>query len=85
MKTLLTFVSSAAVLLTAVVASGCDLDAAVVFSIAFVSSLAALFGADYGRTANNCPLTATPARLNVRRARTSAGFASVIIFETTCA
>ena len=85
MKTLLAFVSSAAVLLTAVVASGCALDAAVVFSIAFVSSLAGLFGADYGRTAKYRPRPSAPARLTVRRARTSAGFASVIIFETTCA
>jgi len=85
MKSLLPFLSSAAVLLTAVEASGCELDAAVIFSIAFVASLAGLFGADYGRAANNRPLPATPVRLNARRSRTSAGFASVIIFETTCA
>jgi len=84
MKTLLTFVSLAAVLLTAVAASGCDFDVAVIFSIAFVSSLAGLFGADCGRTAKYRSRTAAPARLTVRRARSSAGFASVIIFETTC-
>ena len=85
MKTLLTFVSSAAILLTAVIASGCDFDVPVVFSIAFVSSLAGLFGADYGRAAHHRSLTVTPSRLSARRARTSAGFASVIVFETTCA
>jgi len=85
MKTLLTFVSSAAVLLTAVSASGCDFDVPVVFAIAFVSSLAGLFGADYGRKANHHAPVAKASRLTIRRPRTSAGFDSVIIFETTIA
>ncbi len=85
MKALLTFFYSATGLTAAVVSSGCHLDAATLFSLTIASSLAGLCVSDYGRKSNHRTPVVPAARLAVRRPRTSAGFASVIIFETTCA
>ena len=87
MKALLAFFYSATAFAGAVVASDCYLDAATLFSItiAIASSLAGLCVSDYSRKSNHRTPVVPAARLAVRRPRTSAGFASVIIFETTCA
>lgn len=88
MNALLSSLSSAAVLALAIVSSGNPLDAASVLSIAFASGIAGLCVSDYSRKPGGrsaAVKTAVPARLTIRRPRTSAGFTSVIIFETTCA
>ena len=87
MKTLLTTLPTAALLVFAITASGFALDAASLLAIAFVAGLTGMAVSDCSRKpGHRAPVVkaATPVRHTIRRPRTSAGFASVIIFETTC-
>jgi len=88
MKALLASLIAAVALALVVPASGCILDLATAFAIAFASTLTGLCVADYSRqpSVRRAPVGAArivrPTRS--RRPRTAAGFATVIVYETTC-
>ena len=87
MKTLLTTLPTAALLVVALTASGFALDAASLLAIAFVAGLTGMAVGDCSRKpGHRAPAVkaAAPVRRTIRRSRSSAGFASVIVFETTC-
>ncbi len=92
MKTIITILSTAAVLAVAISAAGFALDAAVILSICFSSSIAGTFVRDYSRVPRydlnpaKAP-AASPARRDSVRPPSRAGveYASLIIFNTTAA
>ena len=87
MKPLFSTLVPAALLIMALTASGCALDTASFLAIAFVAALTGMAVGDCSRKPDYRAPAAkatAPVRHNIRRPRISAGFASVIVFETTC-
>ena len=87
MKAITTTLSTAAVLTAAASASGCSLDACVMLCIAVSSGIAGMLVNDYGRAASDPARAPEAIRRTATEHRTAPAqvYASVIIFNTTCA